>query len=453
MSPTDRIRNSVEQHFQPSTVNFWCHVIEGTMAVVGLQFASNLEVLPLLVKKLGGSNTIVGVVQALITASVAAPLVLAPRMEALVRRKSIVLFLGIFMRVPMLVVGLALAAFGSTWPGLALVLVSGSLIVRKLAGSTLNPMWMDLLAETIPPGQQRRLMGSRTFLGALLGLPAALLAGWILDTYVFPDNYSTLYITAFVFLAASWLVFALVDDVPDHVPDREQQGRRDYYGQLGKALKEDHDYRNFLLTQMFRHAAFSGVAFYVITAEEFHGMNAGVVVAAVMILRRVGRMIGPVVGTWISETVGERRAIQFGNLGACCSAMLAATAPAGTRWAIPVAALIWSVGGTSRHVGSQSLALKLYPRGRRVGYQSLRMVGIALTGLVVSPVMGVVMDLPIARAHTITFGLVAVLNVLGCFPIEHCRVPGEDEIARRDRTGPYAEDAQADSEPNPEDDD
>jgi predicted MFS family arabinose efflux permease len=296
-------------------------------------------------------------------------------------------------------------------------------------------------------------MGSRTFLGALLGLPAALLAGWTLETYVFPDNYSTLYITAFLFLAASWLVFALVDDVPDHVPERERQDSKDYYGQLGKALREDRDYRNFLLTQMCRHAAFSGVAFYVITAEEFHGLTAGVVVASVMIFRRCGRMIGPIVGTWISETVGERRAIQFGNLAAACSAMLAATAPAGTRWAIPVAALIWSVGGTSRHVGSQSLALKLYPRGRRVGYQSLRMVGIAITGLIVSPAMGAIMDLPLARAHTITFGVVAVLNVLGCFPIEHCRVPDEDEIARRDGTGAYADPAEAEAESNPEDED
>ena len=162
MSPTERIRKRVEQHFKPSTVNFWCHVIEGTFAVVGLQFASDLEVLPLLVKELGGSNTIVGVIQALITASVAGPLILAPRMEAAIKRKGIVLGLGVFMRVPMLLVGLALISFGLKLPGLCLVLVAGSLLVRKFAGAVLNPMWMDLLAETIPPKQQSRLMGSRT---------------------------------------------------------------------------------------------------------------------------------------------------------------------------------------------------------------------------------------------------------------------------------------------------
>ena len=434
MSPTEHIRKRIEQHFTAPTVNFWCHVIEGMLAVVGLQFASDLEVLPLLVKRLGGSNTIVGVVQALITASVAAPLLLAPKMEAIVKRKGIVLVLGVFMRVPTLVVGLSLIAFGISWPGLALVMVSGALIVRKLAGGLLNPMWMDLLAETIPPGKQSRLMGSRTFLSALVGLPCALFAGWVLDAYVFPGNYAALYVVAFIFLAGSWLVFALVDDVPDEVPEREEQTAGRYYGRLGAALKDDHNYRNFLLTQMFRHAAFAGVAFYVITAEEFHGMEVGVVVAGMMICRRVGRMIGPVLGTWISENMGEKRAIQFGNLGAACSALMAATAPRGAGWIVVAAALVWSIGGTSRHVGSQAVALKLYPRGRRVGYQSLRMVAIALTGLLISPLMGVLMDLPLARAHTVTFGLVACLNVTGCFFIERCRVPDEREIARRDGT-------------------
>jgi MFS family permease len=434
MSPTERIRKRAEQHFHPKTVNFWCHLIEGTFAVVGLQFASDLEVLPLLVRRLGGSNTIVGVVQAALTFAVAAPLLLAPWVEAAVKRKRNVLVLGVFMRVPMLLVGLALLAYGQSLPGLCLVLVSGSLLVRKFAGALLNPMWIDLLAETIPPGKQGRLMGSRTFLGALFGLPAAVLAGWIIGRFAFPGNYAMVYIIAFAFMAVSWLVFALVDDVPDDVPERERQAITDYYGDLGGALARDGDYRNFLLTQMFRHAAFSGVVFYPIVAANFHGMSAGVVVSGLMIGRRAGRMIGPVIGTWISERFGEKRAVQFGNTVAACSALIAAAAPRGYGWAIIGAAFIWSIGGTSRHVGSQSIALKLYPRGRRVGYQSLRMVGVALTGLAVSPAMGYLMDLPVERAHVLTFSLVAALNLAGCLPIQFCRVPNEKEIAERDGT-------------------
>ena len=272
----------------------------------------------------------------------------------------------------------------------------------------------------------------------MLGLPGAVLAGWIIKTYAFPGNYAALYFIAFGFLAASWLVFALVDDVPEDVPEREQQGVGDYYGELGGALRDDHDYRNFLITQMFRHAAFTGVAFYAITAREYHGMDAGIVIAGLMICRRTGRMIGPLLGTWISETVGEKRAIQLGHIIAACSAMMAATAPTGKGWVLLAAALVWSIGGTSRHVGSQAVALKLYPRGRRVGYQTLRMVAVAVTGIIVAPIMGLLMDMPeswgIARPHTITFGFVAVLNVLGAWPMQYCRVPDEDEIARRDGT-------------------
>lgn len=428
MSPKERIRRRAERHFHPHTVNFWCHIIEGALAVLGLQFASDVEVLPLLVKELNYSNTVVGVITALTTFSFLGPLILAPWMEAARRRKGAVMLLGIFMRVPMLLVGLSLLLAGLSAPFVCIVLISMSLLMRKLASSVINPMWMDLVAETIPQHRHGPFWGWRSFISAGLGLPFAFLAMWILDRFAFPRNYATLYFIAFGFMAMSWLVFALVDDVPDDIPERSREPVLSYLGSLGGTLVSDSNYRNFVFSQMLRQAAFAGLAFYAITAREFHGLSPGLVVAGLIVSRRIGRMVGPSLAPMLRARLGDTRTIEAGNLTAAASALIVAAAPQGNGWAVLVAAFVWSVGGSIRNIGTQSVALQLFPRGRRVGYQTLRMAAVAVTGMAAAPLLGMTMDLSLAAPHALTFAVVAAFNILACLPLEHFALPGEEPV-------------------------
>lgn len=422
-STPPRARHAVKS----DRANFWCHVVEGSLAALGLQIVSGAEVLPVLVTgELGGSNTTLGLVTAVASLAFIVPMLLAPWLEAARRRKRLVLLFGAGQRLPLLIIGVGILFLGRSAPGLCLVLIALMLLGQKLAGSVQGPPWLDLIAETIPSRRHGHFWGFRHGLSAGMGLLAGPLCLGILATGSFPGSYFMLYMIAFGLSGVSWFLFTMVKDVPDSVPRRVRQPAGHYFRRLLGALHEDRNYRNFLLFNVVRHIGIAAIPFYMVVAVQYHGMPKAVAIFYVIVTRRLARIVGTFIAPFLAERIGHKRVIQLGNTLAVTSALLAAYTPRG-NWALfLVAVAFWSVGGSARGVSAMSYSLRLYPRGKRIGYSTLSTAVKSLVGMVALVAAGGLMDV---FGHTVMFSLAAAMNVAAIVPLEHCHAPDRPQDA------------------------
>jgi len=421
MASPQSIRRKAVKRFGPQKVNFWCHVVEGALYQVGIGFVSGAEVLPLLVvTRLGASNMTLGLLNTLVGTACIVPLLFAHRMEAVRRKKKLVLLLGVADRLPYLVIAAVLMLFAVSAPGVCLVAIALCMWAGAMAMNATFPPWTDLLAETIPHDRTGRLFGYGTFFSSLAGLATGPACAAVIATLAFPGNYAVLYLACFTALTLSWLIFALVDEVPEEIAPPQRQPAGDYLRDLLANLRRDRNYRMYLFYGGLKRAAFAAGPFYAVAAAVYQGMSAALVVVSLMVARRLATMIAALAGPFLAERVSHKRIMQVGTLLGGLAALMAAFAPAGA-WALYVGAIfLGSLGGAAAGVSSMAFALRIYPRGRRVGYSTFSMVALTPVAMVAAPMAGWLMD---KVGHTVLFSLAAAATLCALLPLGRCASP------------------------------
>jgi MFS family permease len=411
----------VDRKFRPQSVNFWCHVVEGALAMLAFQLVSGAEVLPVLVTdELGFSRVTLGWVHSIIQASFLLPLLVSPLLETGGRRKRLVMALGVGQRLPLalIAVGLALFAGSADTYGIVVGIIAVALLIQAISARLNGGPWTDLIAETIPEDRHSRLWGRRNMLGAAMRLLAAPLSLLVLRELLFPGNYITLYLLAFGLAALSWLVFGMVDDVPEHVPEQTRRPFGQYYRELARDLRADGNFRLYLAFAVLRGLGATVFVFFAVEAVKVHAMDKAFVIFSLMLGRNAVRMASSWVSPYVAERVGYKRLIAIGSFFTMVAAITAAYTPVGWGWLFLAGTLTWSLGGSARAVGAQSYRLRLLPRGRRVGYQALLGTATAITAIVAMPVMGAIME---HWGHTIGFTLGGLISFSCCLPLVRCR--------------------------------
>jgi len=393
--------------------NFWLHVGEGSLATLSGELVSMGVVLPVLADALGASPSTLGLVTSVAGFASLGPLIFASRMEAVRRKKRLVLFIGAWMRLPLLVIVLSLWLFGRSEPGMCLALIALSYLAAMLATNVNAPPWMDLLAETIPECRLGRLMGYRHGVSAAIGLfLAGPLTGTLIAAFAFPGNYIALYLAAFCAGLVSWLIFSLVDEVPEHVQPNGRQRTREYLGGLVRAARRDRGYRNLLVYKAVSQAGYAAMPFFTLAAVRVYGIDEAVAAGSFIAAGAAGRIGGNFAFARLSDRAGHRRVLALGALLLAAAALLAAFAPSGMSYVGVL--FLWGLGMAARSVSDVPFVTALAPRGRRVGYISLMMVVITPMAVAAPLAAGNVMQ---TFGHTTLFVGTAVCLVLALRPL------------------------------------
>jgi MFS family permease len=284
--------------------------------------------------------------------------------------------------------------------------------------SATSPVWIDLLAETIPPHRTGRLFGYRRGLSAILGLFAGPVCAFALASLAFPHSYAVLYVAGFAVTMLSWLFFALVDEMPADVVPRARQRAVHYFRDLLSAVRRDAGYRRFLCYRALSHVGVAAVRFFAVVAAVYHGASEAVVVGSLIVARRLAIIVGTFFGPLLAERVGHRRVMQIGTAMVACAIFALALLPKGALYAYIAIVFVRSLVGTARGVSQAAFALRVYPRGMRVGYSTLSTVALALTGMVAGPAAGWLMD---SVGHKALFMTCAAATLLALLPLRGCR--------------------------------
>ena len=131
--------------------NFFINVVDVVFFKLGLILVSIEVILPAFAHTIGASNTVIAMIPAIFYLGWMFPqLFSAFHIEKLLRKKSMVLFFGIFQRVPWLLFGIATLYLVPDHLNALLVLFIITLSVVCMAGGINSPAWIDYIGKSIP---------------------------------------------------------------------------------------------------------------------------------------------------------------------------------------------------------------------------------------------------------------------------------------------------------------
>lgn len=306
--------------------NYWVNIIDGAFYSFGAGFVSLYTILTLFVHNLSNSKILLGLLTTIAMLGNYLPQIfIANYTERFRSKKRLTAYLGIFQRVPWL--GLAVVTF--FWRGASagwlLAIFFFFLAVYSFAGGFTTPPWFDLIAKIIPPDRLGRYVGYRNFACGITEFVGALLAGVILKAIAFPNNFALLFFLTFVATGISFFFFISTRE-PDYPIVKKRATMKDYLSSLPAVLRQNPNFRQFILALIFVQFFVMGNPLYAASAIESLHLNSaqsslqvGIFTALMLGFQMVGF---PLWGN-LSDRWGHRKIILLSAILNIAAAILA----------------------------------------------------------------------------------------------------------------------------------
>ncbi len=307
--------------------NFLVNILDGGFFGAGLGFASFTTILPLFVSSLTHSAILIGLIPAIHNMGWQLPqLLTAQSITRLKEYKPTVMILAIQERLPFL--GLAIVAWivPLVSKSLALTVIFFLLIWQGLGGGfTANP-WQNLIARIIPSPNRATFFGLQTSASSLFASIGAVIAGFILEQFASPLDFSLCFLTTGFLMACSW--YSLKQTREPACPDITNTVNFNIplHQSVWKILRKDKPFGWLLITKMLYQFVTMAFAFYTVYAVQKHGMTVLTVGILTSVLFITQVVANPLVG-WIADRWNKRYVMAIGTLVGAASAFLARLAP------------------------------------------------------------------------------------------------------------------------------
>jgi len=348
MLPMTKVEQFSRKHLRYNVI---VNLFDGGFFGLAIGFASFGTILPLFVASMTTSATLIGLVPAIHSAGWLFPQLFTANYTARLRRyKRTVLLSTIHERLPFL--GFAVVALLLPKTGLQIGLVLTFLLLtwQGLGGGfTANP-WTSMISKIIPSEARGTFFGIQASVANLLISGAAIGAGYLLNSYESPFDFTICFLIACLFFTFSWIALALTREPADHEKVVEENPLPFWHG-AGHILKRDKNFNWFLSARILSQFATMGFPFYIVYALRRFGMDtvtAGYLTATLTIAQTIANAA---MG-WMGDRVGHRLMLIIGAGAATLSSLLAWFAPS-LAWFFPIFVLagftnvsIWTNGMT-----------------------------------------------------------------------------------------------------------
>lgn len=282
---------------EPAVVrrNFVVNVVDGAVFAFGLGFASRSTVLPVFVKNIGGDGIAISLISVLWILGFNMPQIAISNYVGHVSpKKPLLLKTGLAQRLPWLLMAVVTFTMVDGLPRtIALPLFFVLLTLAAVGGSLNLPVWFDIVSKVTPVGMRGRMFAFRTVIGGVLGI----IAGWIVErvlaTWAYPDSFGLLFGLCFGAMMISYIFVCLIEEGNHPLPKKTLR-YREYLRSLPRILREQTNFRNFLIGESLLVAATMVEAFFVVDAIESFGLPdsyAGRFTAVIMLSMVVGTLV------------------------------------------------------------------------------------------------------------------------------------------------------------------
>ncbi len=278
--------------------NYYKGIFNGAVFGMGEAASSPGLVLSLLIRQLGGSLTLVGLLPVIQSAGYLLPqLLVGGRVQALVHKLPVYrrfAFLRIIAQAAMVTACFFAGVIDSTW---ALVTILFCYALFNFGGGVTTLSFQDVVAKTVPSNQRGRFFGTRQLLSGLLAFSiGGPLVRWVLSDespFAFPHNFALISAFSLICYALAMSVFATVHEPPAQqvVP---RMSFKDTLNAAPAMLRDHHDYRQFIVVRLFLLIGRMAEPFFIIYVTEQLGLPAsiaGVFVASAAVAAAISNAV------------------------------------------------------------------------------------------------------------------------------------------------------------------
>lgn len=365
-------------------LNYTANILDGAFFGFGMSFSSFSTVIPLFVATMTDSAILIGLISAIHVLGFQVPqLLMANSVARLPRFKPMVMLMTIQERLPFL--GLALIALFYNQLGTipAVILTYLMLIWQGLgAGFTANP-WQNLIGKVIPGNYLATFFGLQSSAANLLGSGAAIVAGFMLEKYAFPNNYAYCFLLTSLFMVISYFALALTRESPrTNVVTREAQ--IPIKDSIVKILKQDRNFDWFLVSRSLVQFGTMAFNFYTVYAVTRLGAGEAAVGALTSVFMITQVVANPALG-WLSDRWSRKGVLTLGALAISLSSLLAWYAPS-AAWLYP-AMVLAGIANTTFWAVSMAITLQFGKEEERPTYVGMANTFIA-PATIIAPLLG-----------------------------------------------------------------
>ncbi len=384
--------------------NFTVNLLDGIFFWLGASFISSTTILPLFLSKLTSNPLPFGILATLAQAGWFLPqLFTANAMERLARKKPVVVNLGLFLeRLPIWAMVLT-AWVAAHFPSLAVVLLLLSYAWNAIGAGIVAISWQDLIARCFPVDRRGRFMGLTMFLGAGAGAVGAAFSTWLLERFAFPTNFQYAFLLAALGTSVSWIFLALTRE-PVQPVSAPRRSNREYLRSLPALLRNDHNFRQFLLARTALALGGMGSGFITLAAVnrwQVPDSAAGIYTLSLL----AGQTVGNLGFGFLSDRLGHKVCLELGAVAAAAAFALAWLAPA-PAWYYAVFALA-GIGSGAIIVSGILIVMEFCEPNRRPTY-----VGIANTAVGLISALAPLLGAGLAKInYNWLFALSALVNL------------------------------------------
>jgi MFS family permease len=243
--------------------NLLLNIGDGTIFLFAMSFVSVTTILPVFIQRIGGNAIAIGALPVLWTLGLNFPQLFthSRNPERFVKPK--VLRYGFLFRISFLVTALIIFLFFKELDASVSVPVFLLLIfIIAIIGSVPVPGWYHLFSKTTPLKLRGRLLAIRQLLGSLLGSFSGSFIIIILSSLRYPNNFAALFLAASVFSFISWLFLKKVDEPDIPVTEDISFEQINKLKRIKQILKEDRNFRNFVIADALILISLSANGFY-----------------------------------------------------------------------------------------------------------------------------------------------------------------------------------------------
>ncbi len=254
--------------------NLLIHIYEGTTFIFAMSFITVNTILPVLIQRIGGNAIAVGSVTVLWTLGSNLPQLLFIRFfPHKGKAKPDVLRYGLIFRLNFIIISFVCSLFiGKLDSSISVPLMLFLIFIAAIAGSSSGLFWYDFFSKTTPVKLRGRLLSIRLLLGSALGILGGSAVTVILSSIVFPHNFALLFLISFLLTMVS-LYFLTRLKEPEPVSTSIELAAeviplslREILIRSKKILKENLDFKNFMIADALILMALTASAFYAVYA-------------------------------------------------------------------------------------------------------------------------------------------------------------------------------------------
>ena len=288
--------------------NYALNITEASFWGLGAGLASTAAVLPLFLSKYTDSAILFGLIPAIQTIGFQLPqLFMANRVASQKRIVPFVMRLTIHERVPFL--GLAIIALfaESMPPAIVITLIFLMLTWQGIGSGITGNAWQNMIVKIIPTDIRSTFFSIQGAGVNLLMSVGALLAGLLLENQPGTTGYAISFFVAFLAMMVSYVLLGKIREQPE-TTQNEVNERTPLLRSAMKIMKEDKNFRSFVIIRFLTPFATMASAFYVIylvKTFEIDEQTVGIMTSVLFISTVIsGLLLG-----WISDHVGRKFAL------------------------------------------------------------------------------------------------------------------------------------------------